>query len=220
MDGAVGSATNADLAAGAQRIAIVTATPPDAPPDSLFALWNAALATERTALERAGAELLVVQAGAADQEAMGLDMMSGARAPEAFAAGRRSGAEALLSCCRPDRWRAPESACAGAPGTGRSRKYSPPSTLIFGSSLSSQRGSHQQASPNRVMIAGTSMQRTIVASIAIATASPTPNCLTTTLPLSTKLANTQTMISAAEVITRPVVARPSTTALRVSPSSS
>ncbi len=110
MDGAVGSATNADLAAGARRIAIVTPTPPDAPSDSLFALWNAALDQERTLLEAHGSELLVVQAGTRDQEAMGLDMMSGARAPEAFEAGRRSGADALLSCCQPDRWRAPASA--------------------------------------------------------------------------------------------------------------
>jgi hypothetical protein len=69
------------------------------------------------------------------------------------------------------------------------------------------------------MIAGTARQRTTVASIAIATANPTPNSLTTALPLSTKLENTQTMISAAEVITRPVLARPSTTALCASPSS-
>ncbi|HEY6780413.1 MAG TPA: patatin-like phospholipase family protein [Thermoleophilaceae bacterium] len=109
MDGAVGSATNADLAAGMQRVAVVTATPAEAPPDSLFALWNAALESERVTLERAGSELLVVQAGPEDQEAMGFDMMSGARAPEAFEAGRRSGAQALASCRQPDRWRLPRS---------------------------------------------------------------------------------------------------------------
>lgn len=110
MDGAVGSATNADLAAGAELVAIITATPAEAPPDSLFALWNAALESERATLARDGSELLVVQAGPEDQEAMGFDMMSGARAPGAFAAGRRSGFEALLSCRQPDRWRAPASA--------------------------------------------------------------------------------------------------------------
>ena len=68
------------------------------------------------------------------------------------------------------------------------------------------------------MTAGTARQRTIVASIAIATANPTPNSLTTALPFSTKLENTHTMISAAEVITRPVEASPSTTALCGSPS--
>ena len=62
------------------------------------------------------------------------------------------------------------------------------------------------------MTAGTSRQRTIVASTAMATASPMPNSLTTGSPLRTKLENTQTMISAAEVMTRPVSARPSTTA--------
>jgi hypothetical protein len=91
--------------------------------------------------------------------------------------------------------------------------------LIRGSARSTGRGSHQAALPNSAMIAGTARQRTTVASIAIATASPTPNCLTIALPLSTKLAKTNTMISAAEVITRPVVARPSTTALCGSPSS-
>jgi NTE family protein len=110
MDGAVGSATNADLAGGARRIAIVTPTPAEAPPDSLFALWNAALERERALLEGDGAELLVVQAGAVDQEAMGPDMLSGARAREAFEAGRRRGVEALVSCRRPDRWRSPASA--------------------------------------------------------------------------------------------------------------
>ena len=68
-----------------------------------------------------------------------------------------------------------------------------------------------------VIAAGTIRHLTIVASIAIATASPTPNCLTTAFPLRSKLEKTQSMISAAEVITRPVFASPSTIALRVSP---
>ena len=62
------------------------------------------------------------------------------------------------------------------------------------------------------MTAGTKRQRTIVASIAIAAASPMPNCLMTASSVSTKLEKTHTMISAADVITRPVEARPSTTA--------
>ena len=66
------------------------------------------------------------------------------------------------------------------------------------------------------MLAGTSTQRTIEASIAIATASPTPNCLTITSASRMKLPNTHTMISAAEVITRALTARPSTTASRLS----
>ncbi len=63
-----------------------------------------------------------------------------------------------------------------------------------------------------IITAGTSRQRTTVASIATATARPTPNCLTVGSPLRTKLAKTATMIIAAEVITRAVPARPSTTA--------
>jgi NTE family protein len=102
MDGAVGSATNADAAVGAARIVIVTPTPPDLAPDTLFALWKAALEDELTLLREAGADVVLVAAGVADQEAMGPDMLSGARAGQAFAAGRRSGAAAL----RPARERA------------------------------------------------------------------------------------------------------------------
>ena len=56
----------------------------------------------------------------------------------------------------------------------------------------------------------------MVASTAIATARPTPNCFTVGSPLRMKLANTLTMISAAEVITRALEARPSITASRLS----
>ena len=62
------------------------------------------------------------------------------------------------------------------------------------------------------MIAGTSRHRTIVASTATAAAIPSPNCLMFGSPLRRKAQNTDTMISAAEVMTRPVVAKPSTTA--------
>ena len=74
--------------------------------------------------------------------------------------------------------------------------------------------------PSSTITAGTSRQRTRVESIAIATARPTPNSFTTGLPLRTKLVKTQTMIAAAEVITLPVLASPSTTARRSSPYSS
>ena len=96
-----------------------------------------------------------------------------------------------------------------ADAASRSAKYSSPSMLIRGSARSTGRGSHHAAFPNSDMIAGTARQRTTVASIAIATASPTPNCLTIAFPFRTKLANTKTMISAADVMTRPVLARPS-----------
>ena len=84
--------------------------------------------------------------------------------------------------------------------------------LMWGTARSSSPGIHQARPRISTITAGTSRQRTSVASIAIATASPTPNSFTTGLPLRTKLAKTQTMISAAEVITRPVLASPSTTA--------
>ena len=53
---------------------------------------------------------------------------------------------------------------------------------------------------------GTSRQRTIVASTATATAMPTPNCLIVGSSTRMKAEKTLTMISAADVITRPVVA--------------
>ncbi len=59
--------------------------------------------------------------------------------------------------------------------------------------------------------------RTIDASTSTATASPTPNICTTTAGVATKLRNTLIMISAADVMTRAVVARPDTTAARVWP---
>ncbi len=89
--------------------------------------------------------------------------------------------------------------------------------LMWGTIRSSQPGIHQAHLPISSITAGTRRQRTMVESSAIATASPTPNSFTTGSPLSTKLAKTQTMIPAAEVITRPVLASPSTTARRWSP---
>ena len=55
--------------------------------------------------------------------------------------------------------------------------------------------------------------------MAIATAKPDAELLHVGSPLRMKLVKTHTMISAAEVITRPVVASPSTTACVGSPSS-
>lgn len=91
MDGAVGSATNADLARSARRVVVVTPTPPDPAEHTLFSLWEAALAQELAMLD----DVVLIQAGPEDQEAMGADMLSGARASEAFEVGRRSGAAAL-----------------------------------------------------------------------------------------------------------------------------
>jgi NTE family protein len=91
MDGAVGSATNADVAAGAERVVIVTPNPAEAPENALFSIWQQALEEEMDALKRGGSEVLLVQAGSEDQAAMGLDFMSGERAREAFSAGLSRG---------------------------------------------------------------------------------------------------------------------------------
>ena len=82
----------------------------------------------------------------------------------------------------------------------------------LGTIRSSQRGNHQFARPSSVITAGTSRQRTSVASTATATPMPTPNCLTVGSPLMTNAKKTLTMISAADVMTRPVCATPSITA--------
>ena len=97
MDGAVGSATNADVASGADRVVIVTPNPAEAPENTLFSIWQKALEEEIAALERDGSQVLLVQAGPADQAAMGLDFMSAERAGEAFSAGRSRGAAAAVA---------------------------------------------------------------------------------------------------------------------------
>ena len=91
MDGAIGSATNADLAAGADRVVVVTPTPAEPPDGTLFAVWDVALRRELEGLRAGGAEVVAIRAGAEDLEAMGPDLMSGERAAAAFAAGRLRG---------------------------------------------------------------------------------------------------------------------------------
>src|SRR5437763_10826032 len=95
-------------------------------------------------------------------------------------------------------------------------KNSPPSMLKLGTALSSHLGMYQFDLPMRIISEGTSRHRTTVASRITATARPTPNCLIVGSPLSTKLPNTNTMISAAAVITRALVTSPDVTALRLS----
>src|SRR5215471_9728422 len=112
------------------------------------------------------------------------------------------------------------SSCVAAGIRSRALKYSSPSMLMRGRIRPSQRGRYQLALPRLAMRAGTSRQRTTVASRITATARPMPNCLTVGSPLSTKLPNTNTMIVAAAVITRPLVTSPETTArLASSPAS-
>ena len=65
--------------------------PAEAPENTLFSIWQEALEEEIDSLERAGSDVLLVQAGPEDQAAMGLDFMSAERAGEAFAAGQSRG---------------------------------------------------------------------------------------------------------------------------------
>jgi NTE family protein len=91
VDGAVSSATNADLAAGAELVVIVDPTPPEPPPGSLFALWEAALREEVEHLRAGGAVVEAIRATSEDLAAMGPHPLNGARAVEAFRAGRERG---------------------------------------------------------------------------------------------------------------------------------
>ena len=68
------------------------------------------------------------------------------------------------------------------------------------------------ALPSSSIVAGTSTMRTIVASIATATARPRPMSFNARRSATTKLPKTNTMISAAAVITRAVDSSPSATA--------
>jgi NTE family protein len=90
MDGAVGSATNADIAAaaGTARIVVLDPNGGDSPLDRL---WADALRAEVAALERRGIAVDVIAADAAARAAMGPQVMSAAGAPRAVAAGRATG---------------------------------------------------------------------------------------------------------------------------------
>ena len=99
VDGALGSATNADLVAGsdASVVLVITATSADPPAAGPDRLWLAALREELAALEAAGHHVVLAQAGTADLDAMGADPMSPASAPRAVAAGRARGRELVAA---------------------------------------------------------------------------------------------------------------------------
>jgi len=65
-------------------------------------------------------------------------------------------------------------------------------------------GAHQFHRPRSVIVAGTSRQRTTVASMSTAVASPMPTCSMAPSLAAAKQPNTMTISSAAEVMTRPV----------------
>jgi hypothetical protein len=73
----------------ASRVVVISALPSDSP--KLARLWTDALRAELWQLDAAGVETYLVQASAADLEAMGPDLMHGGRAPLAVEAGRSAG---------------------------------------------------------------------------------------------------------------------------------
>ena len=99
VDGALGSATNADSVAGsdASVVLVITATSADPPAAGQDRPWLAALREALAALEAAGHHVVLAQAGTADLDAMGADPMSPASAPRAVAAGRARGRELVAA---------------------------------------------------------------------------------------------------------------------------
>jgi NTE family protein len=94
IDGALSSATNADLLLdGADLAIVIMATPWWAQAGSLEARWNEALEAERSALATRWVRVVVVHACSAAGEAMGEDLMSTDGAPSAVVVGREQGAE-------------------------------------------------------------------------------------------------------------------------------
>jgi NTE family protein len=95
MDGAIGSATNADAvldsAERVDRVVIIAGLPIGPPYERLGRLWDEALRGELWQLDSAGIETYIVRATPRDLEAMGPDMVSGNAGPTAVLAGRRAG---------------------------------------------------------------------------------------------------------------------------------
>jgi hypothetical protein len=87
IDGALGSATHADVATGACVVILA----PNGGDDPLARLWAGALDKEVAALQARGVRVDLIGADAPGRAAMGPHVMSGAGAPEAVAAGRAAG---------------------------------------------------------------------------------------------------------------------------------
>jgi NTE family protein len=87
IDGALGSATHADVAIGA----CVVILDPNGGGDPQAHIWAAALDSEVAMLRGRGVRVEIVRADAAARAAMGPDVMSAAGAREAVAAGRAAG---------------------------------------------------------------------------------------------------------------------------------
>jgi len=93
IDGALGSASNADALAGvaASLILVVTPVPAEVAEPGPEALWLQALRDEVAALERAGHAVVLVHASPEDRAVMGPHPMSSATAHLAVAAGCECG---------------------------------------------------------------------------------------------------------------------------------
>ena len=102
IDGAVGSATNADVLAGsaAACVIVITPVPADPPSGGPERLWLAALREEVATLEATGHHVTIAQASPPELVAMGPDPLSAATGHLAVATGRDRG-RALALQIRP-----------------------------------------------------------------------------------------------------------------------
>jgi len=95
IDGAVGSATNADVVLPgdrpAERAVVIAALPAGPGYEKLARLWDEALRAELWELDAAGVETYIVRASTPEIDVMGPDLMSGGAAPLAVRAGQRAG---------------------------------------------------------------------------------------------------------------------------------
>jgi NTE family protein len=92
LDGALSSATNTDVAEGADLVVVVTATPAEQPRGSLARLWNERLSDELTILYALGTDTVVIHPSRVAAEALAGDA-TGDRVEVLVREGREQGAE-------------------------------------------------------------------------------------------------------------------------------
>lgn len=92
MDGGLRSATNADLARGAERVVVVSVTLGQGTPE-MVARARAALEAELQVVRHAGGQVTLITPGPAAREAFGLNLMDATRRAPAAEAGYRQAKE-------------------------------------------------------------------------------------------------------------------------------
>jgi NTE family protein len=101
VDGAIGSATNAALVAGAALAVVVSPVPPSAPAGTLESIWARALDDELVVLAEHGTTAVCVDASPADMAAMGPDLLSAKRVPPRSRPASSAGSTRPAGCRTP-----------------------------------------------------------------------------------------------------------------------